>query len=139
MVFSIRQNSTLPILKMKLIRDGRYDYKRFQSIAENLTVTFSMKNKLNGIYKVAGRPGSLIMAYPCGDADGDINTNEYYICYQFRAEDTDKAGIYIGEFSLGLFDIINGIENLGTLIMPIHEDLEIHVIDSLIKSNVNLV
>jgi hypothetical protein len=138
MVFSIRQNATLPILKMKLIRDGRYDFKRFETIVEGMTITFSMKNKANGVYKVAGREGNLVMAYPCGDADGDINTTEYYICYQFRAEDTDKPGIYIGEFSLEFFDIVDGIQNFGKLIMPIQEDLEIHVIDSFIKTDVTV-
>ncbi len=48
MIFSIRQNSTLPILKMKVFRDGRNDFRRFEELIENCVATFAMKDEKTG-------------------------------------------------------------------------------------------
>ena len=43
MEFFINQNSTLPILKMDVVLDGRTDaFKEFYSILDNANIRFSM-------------------------------------------------------------------------------------------------
>ena len=42
--FFIRKNSQLPILQMKVINDGRNDYKKIFEELENAAITFSMLN-----------------------------------------------------------------------------------------------
>jgi hypothetical protein len=49
MVFTIRQFSQLPTLKMRLYRDGRNDYNLFEDLLENSVVTFAMKEESTGI------------------------------------------------------------------------------------------
>ena len=40
--FLIKKDSTLPILTMKVVNDGRYDYKDIFDRLENAAITFSM-------------------------------------------------------------------------------------------------
>jgi len=92
MVFSIRQHATLPILKMKVFRDGRSDFKRFEELIENCVATFAMKEEVTGIYKVANKAANIVLENPCTD-NGD---KHYIITYQFTSSDTNKSGIYLG-------------------------------------------
>ena len=130
MVFNIKQNSTLPTLKMKLINDGRNDFNKFAEDLENAAITFSMKDEKTGIYKVANKEGKIILknlAYT-------DSKKEYYIGYEFTENDTSRPGIYIGEFKIIFFN--ENMEQNGSLIVPIGETLYIHIIDSFVKSDV---
>ena len=40
MLFTIRKNSTLPILRMKIIEDSNVDYNKFMTMLENSAITF---------------------------------------------------------------------------------------------------
>ena len=42
MDFYIRQNATLPYLKVKVFKDGRNEYKEFADSLTASTITFSM-------------------------------------------------------------------------------------------------
>lgn len=130
MVFSIKQNSTLPILKMKVFRDGRNDFRRFEELIENCVVTFAMKDEKTGVYKVANKEAKVVLENPCNE-DGEKN---YVIVYQFTKDDTDKPGIFLAEFKLTLFDLTNPTEIYGELIAPVREDLYVHILDSFIKT-----
>ena len=44
MEFFIRQNATYPILKLRLIDDGKNDKSSFNDMLENSSITFEMKN-----------------------------------------------------------------------------------------------
>ena len=44
MYFFIKQNSTLPTLRMELIEDGRHDFHKFHEAIQSATITFSMTN-----------------------------------------------------------------------------------------------
>lgn len=125
MVFSIKQNATLPILKLKLIHDGRNQYDHFYEKLANATVTFAMRDVETGRLQVANELG-LIMLRPDCNPDGK---KEYYIGYQFTQEDTDTPGIYVGEFKLIFLD------DNSELITPVQEELQIHVIDSFVKAS----
>ena len=52
---------------------------------------------------------------------------EYLIGYNFNQRDTKVPGIYLGQF------FINFQDGGGTLIVPIQEELFIHVLDTSIK------
>jgi hypothetical protein len=132
MVFSIRQNSTLPILKMKVYRDGRNDFRHYEELIENCAATFAMKDEKTGIYKVANKAATVALENPC-DENG---YKHYIITYQFTKEDTNKPGIFLGEFKLVLFDQADPTSVFGELIVPIQEELYIHVLDSFVKSDI---
>lgn len=133
MVFTIRQFSQLPTLKMRLYRDGRNDYNRFEELLENSVITFAMKDEATGIYKVANKAANIVLRDPC-----DVNSKkEYYITYDFTSEDTEKPGIYIGEFKIIFLD--TNLQPNGELIAPISEQLYIHVIDSFVKSDITYI
>lgn len=129
MVFSIRQNATLPTLKMKLFRDGRNDYNNIDELLENAAITFAMREQATGVYKVANKQANILLKDPCLT---ELKP-EYYISYNFTEEETNKAGIYLGEFKIIFF---NGLTPSGELIVPISEQLYIHVLDSFVKSDV---
>jgi hypothetical protein len=117
MEFFIQQNTTLPILKMDVIRDGRTDsWKEFYSVLDNANIRFSMKSEDNGIQKIFMQP-----AYLTEKTKTNPDSNrEYYIYYKWSAKDTNKKGRFIGEF---LIELSN-----GELIGPIRENLYINII-----------
>lgn len=131
MVFNIRQNATLPTLKMKVLKDGRHDFRNFEELLENSVATFAMKDQKDGVYKVANKEAKVVLEKPCEDT----SENNYIITYQFSSEDTDKPGIYLGEFKIILFDLSDPTKVHGELIAPIQEQLYIHVLDSFVKSD----
>jgi hypothetical protein len=126
MNFFIRKNSQLPILKMKLVKDGRNDFRNIWDMLENSAITFSMKNTKNGVYKVANASGKLILK----PNTLDIANHEYYIGYEFQLSDTNEVGVFTGEFNVKFFDMNTNNSEIGDLKVPISEDLYIHVIDS---------
>ncbi len=126
MNFFIRKNSQLPILKMRLVKDGRNDFRNIWHMLENSAITFSMKNTKNGVYKVANAVGKLILK----PNNLDIANHEYYIGYEFQLSDTNEVGVFTGEFNIKFLDMDNNNAEIGDLKVPISEDLYIHVIDS---------
>jgi hypothetical protein len=117
MEFFIQQNSTLPIIKMDVILDGKTDAgKDFYSILDNASIRFSMKLESNGIQKIFMKDAYLTEKY----RTNPDSPREYYVYYKWGVRDTNKIGRYVGEFSIIL-------EN-GNLIAPIREDLYINII-----------
>ena len=54
--FFINKNSTLPVLRMELINDGRYDFLKSDVMGKALqdsVITFSMRNVDTDILKVS--------------------------------------------------------------------------------------
>ena len=118
MEFTIAKNSNLPVLKMQLVNDGITDPSKFSSFIENSLIYFSMKDSSNGLYKIQSAPAGFVnKTFTNPDA-----TPEYYIFYKFTKTNTNKSGIYEGEFKF--------INDEGTTILPIREKLIIKVIDS---------
>ena len=122
MHFFINKNATLPIIKMELIQDGRHDYKSFHELIQNTDIYFSMTNVENGQKKICRQPaGCSIKPNKCDELE------EYYLVYQLSERETNKAGTYRAQFEL---DFLNGS---GTLIVPIREELFVHVLEGSIK------
>ena len=117
MEFFINQNSTLPILKMDVVLDGRTDaFKEFYSILDNANIRFSMTLESNGAEKISMQPAYLVEK----DKTSAESTQEYYIYYKWKSKDTNRPGRYKGEFSITLDN--------GELIAPIRENLYINII-----------
>mgnify|MGYP001058049289 CR=1 FL=1 len=132
MIFSIRQNSTLPVLKMKVLKDGRNDFRHFEELLENSVATFAMKDEENGVYKVANKEAKIVLEKPCEET----SEKNYIVTYQFSSEDTNKPGIFLGEFKITLFDLTDPTKVYGELITPIQEQLYIHILDSFVKTDI---
>lgn len=125
MDFFINKNATLPILKMELIKDGRYTYKEFHDKLQNSDITFSMYNITTGVKKIGCKPALCIIK---DDYDGCDN-EEYYLAYQFSIKDTNKPATYVGKFTIDFKD------GSGRLIVPIRDELYIQVLEGSIKTN----
>lgn len=123
MDFHINKNSTLPVLNMELVKDGRYTYREFNDKIQNANIYFTMANIETGTKCIGKKVATLTpkdQYNGCGDED-------YYLTYQFTAKETSKPGTYVGNF------IIEFLDGSGTLIVPIREELYIHVLDGSIK------
>lgn len=121
MNFEINKHSTLPILRMELLKDGRTEYHTFHEKIQNADIYFTMYNADTGVKKIARKRASTELVNP-PSCVGD----EYYIIYQFTEKETAEAGRFIGKFTIEFLD------GSGTLIVPIHESLNIHVLGDII-------
>lgn len=122
MEFFITQNSTLPILKMELDFNGKSSIEDFNSIIENSSIFFSMKNVENGNPKIVNKKGGFT-----NKVFVEQNAKvEYYLYYKFSLFDTNKIGRYEGEFTL--------ISDDGTLILPIKDKLYINIVENFIRA-----
>jgi len=117
MEFFIKKGSQSPILKMKVIKDGRYDsYKIFNEELENATIRFSMKNESNGVQVIIMNNGFITERFQ----NNPDAPKEYYICYKWNGRETSRKGRYIGEFHI--------VNSMGELIAPIAENLYINIV-----------
>jgi hypothetical protein len=117
MEFFIKQNTTLPIVKMDVVFYGRTDAgENFYSLIDNATLRFSMVNEQTGIPKVSMKQ-SYIVAKDKRNPDAPW---EYYIYYKWGTKDTNTKGRFLGQFLVVL--------ESGELISPIRENLYINII-----------
>lgn len=125
MEFFINKKSTLPLLKLQVVKDGRSDYNNFMKTIELSAIFFSMISTETGIPKISTKPAGFVEKT---FTDPNAET-EYYIYYQFSSKDTDKPGRYEGQFLLRNDD--------GNLILPIYDKLYINVLDSFIADDLD--
>jgi hypothetical protein len=123
MEFSINKNSTLPILKLELIQDGRNDFQKFHEKIQNANIYFSMTDVVTGVKRIAKKLTGIQQVEPASDCVGD----EFYIIYQFTERDTSVGGRYVGQFEIEFLD------GTGTLLVPIREELFINILERTIK------
>jgi hypothetical protein len=122
MEFFINKNSTLPVLKMELIADGRNDYNRFFTSIQNANIYFTMADVVTGVKRIANKSAGLQQVTPVNCVG-----EEFYIAYQFTSNETSKPGKYVGTFTIEFLD------GSGTLIVPIRETLYINILEGDIK------
>jgi hypothetical protein len=123
MEFSINKNSTLPVLKLELIQDGRNDFYKFHEKVQNANIYFSMTDVITGVKRIAKKLTGIQQVEPASDCVGD----EFYLIYQFTERDTAVGGRYVGQFEIDFLD------GSGTLLVPIREELFINVLERTIK------
>lgn len=122
MEFHINRESTLPVLRLELIQDGRNDFHRFFDLIQNANITFSMTDVITGIKRIGKkRAGTALVTPP------NCVTDEYYLIYQFTEKETEKPGRFVGQFT------INFLDGTGILIVPIREELFVNILEGSIK------
>jgi hypothetical protein len=84
MEFNINKNSSLPILKLELIQDGRNDFRKFHEQIQNANITFTMTNVITGVIKIGKSPAKIQQVLPKSDCIND----EFYLTYQFSETQT---------------------------------------------------
>jgi len=122
MEFHINKNSTLPKLKLELIKDGRNDFHKFHEKIQNAIIYFSMTDVITGVKRIAKKVAGIEQMEP-----ESCVGEEFYLVYQFTSRDTSVAGRYVGQFEIDFLD------GSGTLIVPIREELFINILDGSIK------
>lgn len=130
--FFITKGSTLPLLRMELLNDGRRNFRKFYNAIQDATVTFTMVNKETGIKKVANAPAYVIPR----DKDESGCKDEYLIEYRWKERDTREPGSYIAHFRIHFNgNVMQDGKSYpqGDLVVPITEELQITVIDGTIK------
>jgi len=121
MEFYIRQGSSEPILKLRLVDDGKNDKSSFNDKLENCDITFDM-------YDIeTGEPEILNSACQITTRDKKYNqtTDEYYIVHQFTETQTSKLGKYEGKVTVQFLD--TNLNPTTKLILPIKEKLFITI------------
>ena len=122
MDFFIRQGATDPIIKMRLIDDGKNDKSSFNELLENSEITFEMSDVKTGIPFVLGEPCQLALR----TKKYNQTTDEYYILYRLTELQTSETGKFEGKFNIQFFD---ESQNPTTkLIVPIRQKLSINII-----------
>ena len=116
MEWFIKKNSTLPKLRVKVIKDGRSDFRKQYSELSGSTVFFSMIDTETLVPKISTKD-ALVTSET--DNNGII---QYYLEFQFTKQNTKKEGRYFGEFMIKNSD--------GVIFLPLTEKLYINVIDS---------
>lgn len=128
--FFINKGATLPTLRMEAINDGRHDFSKLNIALQAADVYFNMTNIENGIRKIANQKANVIMKEDNGCEDKCI------IEYQWKERDTKTPGLYKGEFRIVFNDTVE-IDGktlpIGELIVPISQELHIHIIEGNIK------
>lgn len=122
MEFFIRQGASDPILKMRMIDDGKNDKSSFNDLLENSDIKFEMFDVdteeyeiLNGNCNITTRTKKF-----------SNTTDEYYITYRFTETQTSKKGRFEGKVTIQFLDT-NG-NPTTKLILPIREKLFINII-----------
>ena len=125
--FSVRAGATLPVLRMELIEDGRYDFHKakINNALQDSDVVFSMKDIETGILKVSKAKAVI------KNADTEGCEDKYVVEYDWQTRDTAKPGIYEGWFDINFKgDVVEaGVDypSAGKLRIPVTEDLLIYI------------
>lgn len=123
MEFFISKNSTLPLLKMQVVQDGRSDFQNFSELISTSKILFSMNDVYTGRPKISSKRAGFVHK-TFVNPDTPV---EYYIYYQFTKRDTNTVSRYEGQFLLS--------NEQGVLILPLRERLFINVQDSFVQEN----
>lgn len=122
MEFYIRQGATDPVLKLKLVDDGRTDMSGFSETLETAIISFNM-------YEIKTN-NPVILNGPCFLSQRKEKDNhelkEYCINYQFTEEGTSEQGRFEGTVTIVFLD--TDMLKKSKLIVPIREKLFINVI-----------
>jgi hypothetical protein len=123
MEFFIRQGSSEPKLKMRLIDDGKnYKKSTYGELLENCEITFEMSHVDSGVYQILNKPCYLTTRLTKHNHLED----EYYIIYQFSEEETIDKGRFEGKITIQYLD--TELNPTTKLILPIKEKLFINII-----------
>jgi len=126
--FFIKKGATLPVLRLELILDGKYDFMKashFNNAIQNANVTFSMVDE-HDVLKISNAECNLVLV------DQDTCDEKYVIEYRWKERDTKRSGHYKGTIKIEFMGDIyeDGVTyEHGTFIGPIYEELDIFIKD----------
>ena len=128
MEFIIKKGSVNPVLRMELIKDGRYDFKKamIDNAIQDSVVKFYMKDVETGLLKVAKADADIVLAQEEGCEE------KYILQYKWKERDTKKEGIYERWFEINFNGNLKeeGVDYpSGKMIVPIQEKLQIIILD----------
>ena len=126
--FFIRKGSVNPVLRMEVIKDGRYDFKKsmIDNAIQDSVVKFYMKDVETGLLKVAKADADIVLAQEEGCEE------KYILQYKWKERDTKKEGTYEGWFEINFNGNLKeeGVDYpSGKMIVPIQEKLQIVILD----------
>ena len=124
--FYLRPSSLNPLLRMELINDGRYDFKKslFDNALQDSVVTFSMRNAETGILKIAKQKAEIVLAKSEGCEE------KYIVQYRWKEREVKEPGVYEGWFEIKFNGDLteDGVEYpKGNLKIPVEEPLLIYI------------
>lgn len=124
--FFLRVGSVNPPLRMELIKDGRYDYRKslINNALQDSVVKFSMRDRETGILKVANANADIVLAQDEGCEE------KYILQYKWTERDVKKEGIYEGWFEIKFNGNVveDGVDYpTGNLKVPVQTDLIIYI------------
>jgi hypothetical protein len=122
MEFYIKQNSTLPILKMEIIKDGRSDFNLNSFLSGSSTFLISIYDKSNDKFLFASKECFVTSEY--SDFEGK---DLYYLNYQFTNKDTLKTGRYEVQVSI--------LSDQGVILLPLQEKYYVNILESFSVDN----
>lgn len=122
MEFYIRKDATDPILKLRLVDDGKNDKSSFNELLENSNITFDMFDVNTEEYQILGGVCNITTR----TKKFDNTTDEYYVTYRFTSANTATKGRYEGIVTIQFYDSSSNPTN--KLIVPIKEKLYINIV-----------
>jgi hypothetical protein len=121
MEFFIRQGASDPILKMRMIDDGKNDKSSFNDLLENADITFEMSD--------VKTDAPVILDSPCYITTRtklyNQTTDEYYITHRFTETQTSEMGKFEGKVIVQFRD--TDLNPTTKLILPVKEKLYINI------------
>ena len=96
MNFYIKKNSTLPKLSVEIIIDNEVSFRNTYESFSASTITFNMKEKETGFYKIIGKSVTVKEKETVNDSP----LKSFYLETQFTKKETSKLGTFLGEFKI---------------------------------------
>jgi len=121
MEFYIRQGASDPILKMRLIDDGKNDKSSFNDLLESADITFEMSESKTDVPVILNGTCLLTTRTKLYNQ----TTDEYYITYRFTGEQTSEIGKFEGKIMVQFNDTDGNPTT--KLILPVKEKLFINI------------
>lgn len=122
MEFFIRQGASEPILKLRLIDDGKNDKSYLNDLIENSDITLEMTDVKNG--------NPVILNSECllttRTKKYNQTTDEYYITHRFTELQTAETGKYEAIITVQFLD--TNSNPTTKLVLPIKEKLYINIV-----------
>lgn len=120
----------MPFLVMRQRYNQELDYDILNNMLSNCAVTFSMVSEDTGVYKILNKPAEIVTRTKPYKDEYPL---EYLLLYRWKKSDTNKVGLYRGEFRIDFL----GQEYCDlSLTVPIEQTLYINVRDTITKTEV---
>ncbi len=128
-LFLIKKNSTLALIEFPITQVLAEKYNLTDDMLKNCAVTFSMFDSNNNTYKIANKEAILSIVIKDYFL---MDEAKYTLQYPLTLKDTNKTGVFIGEFKVDFL----GIGNCGKITLPVDTEIQIIIKDSITKTTV---